>query len=372
MRCRRLLVLVAACAALFGAQAARATAGDFFVGVDEDSVKWGDAQLAAPILRSLGLKAVRITLPWHAGETQLSADDQQAVQRAVAATWGLRLVVSVYGSAADTPRTDEARDQFCSFAGDLVTRNVTVTDVVIWNDPNNFASCVPQSNADGSSSAPADYEALLAACWTKLHGLRPTVNVIADDASQNGGAPGTAHDTVAWYRKLGDAYRASGRHEPLFDTVAHVPHPLTSAERPWVKHPRATSVAEGDYAKLVGALTAAFGGTAQPLPGLSSVSIWYLGGGFQTTIDPDKGRLYSGRETDANPVPAWSDTAAKDTRKGAAPDQATQLADAIRVAYCQPTVGAFFNFHLADESNLVGWQSGVLWSDWTPKPSYGT
>jgi hypothetical protein len=34
-------------------------------------------------------------------------------------------------------------------------------------------------------------------------------------------------------------------------------------------------------------------------------------------------------------------------------------------------VGAFFNFQLTDERSLGGWQSGLLWADGTPKPSYG-
>jgi hypothetical protein len=33
-------------------------------------------------------------------------------------------------------------------------------------------------------------------------------------------------------------------------------------------------------------------------------------------------------------------------------------------------VGGFFNFLLADESSLHGWQSGILFADWVPKPSY--
>jgi hypothetical protein len=49
-------------------------------------------------------------------------------------------------------------------------------------------------------------------------------------------------------------------------------------------------------------------------------------------------------------------------------DQAAQLSDAVRLAYCQPYVGAFFNFLLADESSLTGWQSGLLWANWRPKP----
>ena len=37
-----------------------------------------------------------------------------------------------------------------------------------------------------------------------------------------------------------------------------------------------------------------------------------------------------------------------------APDQATQIRYAVRLAYCQPYVTAFFNFLLWDESRAVG------------------
>jgi hypothetical protein len=33
-------------------------------------------------------------------------------------------------------------------------------------------------------------------------------------------------------------------------------------------------------------------------------------------------------------------------------------------------LGAFFNFQLADERRFRGWQSGLLWADWRPKPSF--
>ena len=54
-----------------------------------------------------------------------------------------------------------------------------------------------------------------------------------------------------------------------------------------------------------------------------------------------------------------------------APDQATQLRYALGLAYCQPYVEAIFNFLIRDDSNLLGYQSGVLWADWRPKDSYG-
>jgi hypothetical protein len=52
-----------------------------------------------------------------------------------------------------------------------------------------------------------------------------------------------------------------------------------------------------------------------------------------------------------------------------APDLRTQVLDSIRLAACQPYVGAYFNFLLADEPRLAGWQSGALWADLAPKAS---
>src|SRR5438067_420543 len=51
--------------------------------------------------------------------------------------------------------------------------------------------------------------------------------------------------------------------------------------------------------------------------------------------------------------------------------QGWQLQASVRLAYCQPAVGAFFNFQLRDDPDLVGWQSGVLYADGPPKPAYG-
>ena len=50
--------------------------------------------------------------------------------------------------------------------------------------------------------------------------------------------------------------------------------------------------------------------------------------------------------------------------------QGLQLASSIWLAYCQPLVGAFFNFQLQDDPSLSGWQSGVLYADGTRKPGY--
>jgi hypothetical protein len=55
-----------------------------------------------------------------------------------------------------------------------------------------------------------------------------------------------------------------------------------------------------------------------------------------------------------------------------AKSQSLQLVAAISLAYCQPAVGAFFNFELYDEHRLGGWQSGVLYANGVRKAWFAT
>jgi hypothetical protein len=354
--------------------AGKAATRSFFVGTDEDSLLWGNSQQTASIARSLGLRAIHITMRWQPGQTQVTAVYQRLLDKLQLDTGGLRLVVSVYGKATDAPQTDAARGQYCDFVADLVRRNPEIEDVVIWNDPNDGTFWMPQFDPGGASVAPAQYEALLARCWDEAHAASPDVNVISAAVSKSSTIPGAFtlawHPPAIWINKLAAAYRASRRTKPIFDTFGYVPHPAASTERPWTTHPGSSAISIGDYSTLVDTLGTAFAGTGQPLPGQGSTTIWYLAQGYQTTPDPAKASLYSGTETDTAPVPSWSPNEASDTREGPGLDQAMQLEDAVAVAYCQPDVGAYFNFHLVDETDLAGWQSGVFWADGTPKASY--
>lgn len=185
-----------------------------------------------------------------------------------------------------------------------------------------------------------------------------------------------SHSPGNFIRKLGDAYRASGRTTRILDTVAHHVYGADSTERPWRPHTGQKRIAEGDWDKLMTNLHTAFDSTGQQVPGqclnYRCVAIWYLEGGYQTQIDPSKQSLYSGTENvpvvpdDAGGEPAFPPPSATSP----APDQATQIVDGVRLAYCQNYVGTFFNFLLTDEAILSGWQSGPLWADGTPKDSY--
>ena len=219
------------------------------------------------------------------------------------------------------------------------------------------------------------YEALLARCWDVLHAVRPGVNVIAASSPRGNDNPALSQrrptrpssSTASSARPTARAAGSRRSSTPSGTTRTR----STNAERPWVRHTSARTIGEGDYDKLMACSERRSAAPASPCPARAASSIWYMEQGFQTTVDPAKRRSTRGIETDAQALPSLASRDARPpSRQGPAPDQATQLSDALRVAYCQPGVAAFFNFELADEPSLAGWQSGLLWTDLTPKPSY--
>lgn len=376
------LVLVGAAVLALGRAAAAAPpdGGPFLVGFAEDLPKELGAAATAP-MRGLGAGAVRLTLRWAPGQTTLAAGDAAQLDRAVGASGGLRVVLAVYGtSAAAAPQDAAARDAYCAYVRSALARYPAIGDVIVWNEPNTSLFWRPQFAADGSSAAPAAYAALLARCWDVLHAFRAGVNVIGPATSANGSdnpsaGSNVAHSPGAFIRALGDAYRASGRTLPLLDTVAHHPYGADPTERPWRRHIGSKAIGLGDWNKLMHNLSVAFDGTAQPLPGACRagrcVALWYSEHGFQTVVDEDRRAAYTGTETETTAIPddAGGEPEGPQPETSAAPDQRTQVLDAVRLAACQPFVGAYLSFLLADEPILSGWQSGALWADRTAKGS---
>lgn len=336
----KLRVSIAAVLALC-ALAPKAVAGpNLILGVDDDTARWmGTAGALGPVYRELGLRAIRVTIQWKPGEATLAASERTQLDRATYATWGFRLVVAVDGPADRPPLDSASRSQYCAYVASIVRRYSNVNDVVIWTEPNSSTFWRPQAGA------PAAYEQLLATCYDTLHLIRPRVNVIAASAPHQ--------NPAAWYAGLGAAYRGSARSAPIFDTVGHNAYPDTSGESPRARHK--SNIDQGDYDRLIAVLGDAFGGTGQPVPGQGGVTIWYMEDGFQSQVTQAR-RLYVGSETDRYAV--------------SEDKQAQQIADAIELAYCQPYVGAWFNFELRDETLLAGWQSGLLRADYSAKPAF--
>jgi hypothetical protein len=329
------VLLAALCAVAVLPRAACAQPG-LLLGVDDDSLKWyAHTSSLLTIYRSLDVDVVRVTLTWTPGESFPAGTDRTELQRAANAGRGIRIVLAVTGQAAVPPLEPAARASYCGFVANVLARYPAIHDVAIWTEPNSKPFWQPQRGAA------AAYEALLATCWDTLHASAPGVNVIASSAPH--AQPGD------WYRALGKAYKASARATPIFDTVGHNAYPNNSAEPPAATHKK-RSIDEGDLPRLLKVLHTAFAGTGQPLPGEHGVTVWYLEDGFQSQ-EP-----YTGTETDKKPV--------------SEAEQAAQLTAAIELAYCQPAVGAFFNFELRDDTDLGGWQSGLVRPDWSAKAAF--
>lgn len=367
------VALLAAAAVVCGG--ARAEPG-LFVGLADDTLKSTPGPTGS-VARDLGLQAYSISVPWLRGEWQVSPATAGAVETAVANAAGARVVLWISGVTNDAPNTADAREQYCSFALDALRRFPQVRDVVLWNEPNLGVFWATQFAPDGSSSAPREYGLLAARCWDLLHAFRPNVNVIGPATSPwgndvPGGFGNISHSPTRFLLELGAAYRATGRAKPLFDTLGHHPYPASSGERPWRTHTDDRLISIGDHERLVSATRQAFGGTAQPVPG-EGLKIWYLETGYQTVPDPAKRALYRGEENWPGSLPdnvGGEPSQPPPSADSVAPDQATQLVDSVRLAYCQPYVQAYFNFQLRDEVDLAGWQSGLLWADGSRKGSY--
>ena len=375
LRARLLFTILIVIGSLVACSTAAAAPG-LFVGLTDDALEATPAETGA-VARDLGLRAFAVSTEWSPGESTLSPSAAGSLGTAVAAAGSDRIVVAVKGSQA--PESARARDQYCSYVADMLARYPQVRDVVIWNEPNLTAFWPHQFDPSlpDQSRAPPLYEALLERCYDVLHAARPGVNVIAPATSPWGNddpfaANNISHSPTSFILELGRAYRAGGRTKPIFDTLGHHPYPATSTERPWLTHSSDRVISIGDIDRLVGAVEQAFGGTAQPTPS-RGLPIWYLESGYQTVPDASKRGLYHGVESWPGSLPAdigGEPPQPPPSAESAAPDQATQLVDAVRLAYCQPHVKAIFNFLLRDEGNLAGWQSGVLWVDGSRKGSY--
>ena len=301
----RIVVLLGCCwvVALWavGAAAPTQSATQLVVGFADDLPKEIGVEATDPA-RSLGAGALRLTTQWSLGQTQPDAVEVSRLDRAVAAAAGLRVFLSVYGRAGtDAPQDPASRDAYCGFVRDLLLRYGAIRDVTIWNEPNKRLFWNPQLAGDGSSVAPAAYEALLARCYDVLHGAVPGVRVLGLALSSTGNDDAGSHAPGVFIREVGDAYRASGRTAPLLDAVAFHPYPLTPGERPWAKHVGSRTIGQGDWNKLMRNLSLAFADSGQPLPGQCSGAvcpvIWYLESGFQTLVDPARAAAYTGAET---------------------------------------------------------------------------
>jgi hypothetical protein len=361
-----LFALVAAILAAVAAFALRQASSDPdpLVGAWEYFVRDADPAEARRKLAdatAAGLRAVITNSFWEPGKSEPSPDEvaelRNAAEAAVAADIRPLLIVQNVGSRT-TPNTPALRAEFAAYAASLARQIPAYRDFIIGNEPNLNRFWLPQFGPNGENVAAQDYLALLAATYDALKAVSDDIRIIGGALAPRGGddpeASRHTHSPTQFIRDLGRYYRESGRDEPVMDAFAHHPYLERARLPPDFAHPRSTTIALADYDKLVELLDEAFDGTAQRG---ADLPILYTEFGVQTRIPAAKLDAYSNLAT----------LAAADVVDEAT--QARYYRQAYELACSQETVEGLYIFHIWDEPDLLGWQSGFYYADQTPKSS---
>jgi hypothetical protein len=321
----------------------------------------GPADAKMSLARLAGFNTIRITSVWWPGLREPTPDELTLLRNAAdaASLNGIRLIVSVYPNGSSvTPSWSTPRSQFASYVASIPRLVPYVHDVIVGNEPNLNRFWMPQFTPTGLDAAASSYLGLLAQTYDAVKAVSPRVNVIGGSLSPRGSDnPSLArqtHSPTRFVLDLGAAYRLSGRKRPVMDWFSFHPYLERSSLPPTFAHPRSTTIALADYAKLVRLLGTAFDGTAQRG---STLPIFYDEFGVQTQATGDKRSLYTNQE-----LPSAADAVGEDV-------QARYYRKALELAACQPNVVGLLFFHVSDEADLDRWQSGVYYADDTPKAS---
>jgi hypothetical protein len=336
----------------------------FEIGVWEYFVRDADPAVARRKLRdttAAGFRAAITNSFWTPGQREPSMQEITELRNAAVAARdaGVHPLVIVQSpGSSTTPRTPELRSEFAAYAVSIARQVPQFRDFIVGNEPNLNRFWLPQFGPDGENVAARDYLALLAETYDALKGVSDDIRVIGGALAPRGGddpeAPRHTHSPTKFIQDLGRFYRESARGEPVMDAFAHHPYLERSETPPDFAHPNTTTISLADYDKLVALLGEAFDGTAQEG---SDIPILYTEFGVQTTIPPAKQAAYTNQD-----APAAGDAVGEDV-------QADYYRQAVEIACGQPTVEGIYIFHVWDEPDLLGWQSGLYYADQTPKSS---
>ena len=311
--------------------------------------------------KTAGFRAVITNAFWAPGQREPSATDLTELRNAgdAARAAGVRpLVIVQHEGSRTTPRTPSLREEFAAYAASLARQLPDFRDFIIGNEPNLNRFWLPQFGPTGEDVAARDYLMLLAEVYDALKGVSKRIRVIGGALAPRGGddpdASRHTHSPTQFIKDLGRYYRESGRTKPVMDAFAHHPYLERSEIPPDFEHPNSTTIALGDYDKLVDLLGEAFDGTAQRG---SDIPILYTEFGVQTIIPPSKRSAYTNLNS-----PAARDAVSEET-------QSRYYRQAFEIACSQSTVEGIYIFHVWDEPDLLGWQSGPYYADHTPKTS---
>jgi Glycosyl hydrolase catalytic core len=370
-RPRRLLgwVVVAAAAVVLASSPPAPAAKQMMLGLFDDAATYGSPATTFPLLDTLHVQFVRMTLTWGGPDGVANvrpthpndpADPayhwtryDQAVEQAERA--GIKVLFTILGAPAwanggqapqVAPTSALALRQFAyaaalRYSGTYLDRASgrilpRVGLWLAWNEPNNSVFLRPQfEKVDGKwrFAAAAAYARICNAVYSGVHAVGGPERVACGATAPRGyNDPNAARQSTAPIAFLRAAKNSGLR---TFDAWAHHPYYSFPRETPTTRLSDPHGVGFGDLDRLIGVLTQIYG--QKPL--------WITEYGYQTN-PPD---TFYGVSLD---------------------DQATYLRQAYDIAASNPRIDLFTWFLLRDSAALAGWQSGLITAAGQKKPAF--
>jgi hypothetical protein len=352
--------VLAVCACACAALAATASAPAITFGVTEDDVK-GRPDLHYPALVDLGMRDNTISVRWDSENPRALPWDAAQIDAALrrAAAHGIEVSFAIYQRRAfglSSASSPVLMAQYTSWLQALARRFPSVNTYVGPNEPNLNRFWQPQFTRGCVNASGAAYVTAMAATYDALKAVRPSIEVVGLALAPRGNdscfAPRSASTSpVRFLYHVGRAYRRSGRRRPVMDSVSFHPYPSVNTHHPLRGH-RWPNIGVPNLDRLKQAIHDAFVSTAQP-----------------TVEEGLKIRIHeSGHETATGRLPGY--VGVEEVPPVDESTQARYYAQLVRFFACDPSVASFNFFHLMDEANREGLQSGLLRPDGSPKPSY--
>jgi hypothetical protein len=359
-------------------------AANLIVGINDD-VKYEASQpnFFMPTMAADGLKMNALTIRWDETQpTSIDPDLQNNLTQVIAAaqTAGVTVELDLYplhsAALTDGKRCAVSTDptacgdsthiqQFAAWAAMVAQTFPTVHQFIVMNECNQPLFLNPQWNAAGANQSAAVCGRALAAAYDALKGVSSSNFVWGVGLSPRGNdapnAPSNSSTSpVKFLAALGAWFKAfavkTHRTTPLMDGLDFHPYPVPQS-LPFAKgyaDPNDASIS--NLSRIYQAFYNGFSGSPQPTIGQQSggglpVSLNEMG--IQTNAANQIG--YSGIEVSANAAGGMVGQFAIEAY------QATYYKQMLQLLACDPNVRVINIFHLVDEPNLAGWQSGLYW-----------
>jgi hypothetical protein len=365
-------------------------AADLRVGVNDDGGKYeSGTSWFYPTMAATGLRVNAITLRWDELSPTAIAD-QPLIEGAIARAQssGVAVELDIYplhsqaltnGSSCAPSSNPEACgnttriQQFAGWAASVARTFPSVREFVVMNECNQPLFVNPQWDTSGQNQSAAICGRALAAAYDALKGVSGGIQVWGLGLSPRGNdrpAAMTNSSTtpVTFLGALGTWFRAfakkTGRTAALMDGLDFHPYPVPQSLPFTTGYGDQRSVSVTNLPRIYQAFYAAFDGTSQRTIGKQK------GGGLPVSLNETGVQTetfgksgYSGSEISANAAGGVLDQYATESY------QASWYRQMLDLVACDPNVAVVNIFHLIDESNLSGWQSGMYFADGTPKQS---